>query len=192
MSWRPRLRHLPYLYSSDWVSANTVAWNRVLAGVRGAPGLRYLEIGAFQGRSANWFLDNILTHADSAATLVEPFLYSPRWVCEWNLRVAGHRRRAVILPGLSGDVLPRLPSASFQVIYVDGSHKAADVARDAGEAWRLLAPGGYLIFDDYLWGAGDKAPTDRPQPAIDAFLATRAAQCELLEKGWQVIVRRGA
>jgi predicted O-methyltransferase YrrM len=190
MAWFPKLRYLPYLYSADWVTFNARGWDRVLAGLKAVPGLRYLEVGAFEGRSANWFLDHILTHASSAATLVEPFLYSPRWALEWNLRMAGHSSRARVLQGRSTELLPGLAAQQFDIVYVDGSHRAADVAADAREAWRLLKPGGVLIFDDYLWGKGEKQPGERPQPAIDEFLGSHAQACELLAKGWQVIVRK--
>ncbi len=41
----------------------------------------------------------------------------------------------------------------FDVVYVDASHMAGDVLSDAVLAWKLLAPGGIMIFDDYAWSS---------------------------------------
>ena len=63
--------------------------------------------------------------------------------------------------------------AQFELIYVDGSHLGLDVLIDAAYAWQLLAPGGFLVFDDYSWAELGDSPLLRPRPAIDAFLNTR-------------------
>jgi predicted O-methyltransferase YrrM len=63
----------------------------------------------------------------------------------------------------------------FDLAYIDGSHQAPDVLFDAVAAFRLVRPGGLIIFDDYLWtGAPQRegAAVDLlhcPKPAIDAF-----------------------
>ena len=38
---------------------------------------------------------------------------------------------------------------NFDLIYIDASHYAPDVLSDAVLAFKLLKPGGILIFDDY-------------------------------------------
>lgn len=61
----------------------------------------------------------------------------------------------------------------FDFIYVDGSHQAPDVLCDAVLAFRLLKPGGMMVFDDYLWHEDLKDGRDPlrcPKPAIDAFV----------------------
>jgi len=54
------------------------------------------------------------------------------------------------------------------LIYIDASHYAPDVLSDAVIAFKLLKPGGMLIFDDYLW-SGDENIVYYPKIAIDAF-----------------------
>jgi len=57
---------------------------------------------------------------------------------------------------------------NFDLIYIDASHYAPDVLSDAVIAFKLLKPGGMLIFDDYLW-SGDENIVYYPKIAIDAF-----------------------
>jgi predicted O-methyltransferase YrrM len=62
----------------------------------------------------------------------------------------------------------------FDLIYVDGSHTAADVMIDAVLAFQLLRVGGVMIFDDYLWSMEPALfvdPLNTPKPSIDAFVA---------------------
>lgn len=40
---------------------------------------------------------------------------------------------------------------SFDLIYVDANHNPKDVLQDAVLAFNLLKPGGFMVFDDYLW-----------------------------------------
>jgi cephalosporin hydroxylase len=77
----------------------------------------------------------------------------------------------------------------YDFIYIDGSHIAKDVLTDACMAWPLLKRGGFMVFDDYLWGE----PRDilhRPKPAIDAFVNIYAEEVEMIHIGYQLIVRK--
>ena len=56
----------------------------------------------------------------------------------------------------------------FDFIYVDGSHESSDVLFDCVVAFRMLAPGGTMAMDDYLWQV-DTGAEFRPKLAIDAF-----------------------
>jgi predicted O-methyltransferase YrrM len=91
--------------------------------------------------------------------------------------------------GQSQELLRSEPLYSFDFVYIDGSHKAADVLEDAILSLRLLKPGGIMIFDDYLWAAFED-PLDNPRPGIDAFLHAFAQQYDLLWFGNQVAVRK--
>ncbi|MDP1682153.1 MAG: class I SAM-dependent methyltransferase [Burkholderiales bacterium] len=50
--------------------------------------------------------------------------------------------------GVSAEILPKLESNSFDVIYIDGSHYYDDVAFDLKESDRILKIGGILCGDD--------------------------------------------
>ena len=68
-------------YPEDYVSREVLHWERALAGFKGKR-VRALEIGSFEGRSAVWFLENVLTHEESTIVCIDSFLdYSrePPW-----------------------------------------------------------------------------------------------------------------
>jgi predicted O-methyltransferase YrrM len=69
----------------------------------------------------------------------------------------------------------------FDFIYIDGSHHAADVLLDGLMAWKLLRPGGVMVFDDYLWATGGKYnPLECPKYAVDTFVTLHMDQLLML------------
>jgi predicted O-methyltransferase YrrM len=137
-----------------------------------------------------WFLQHVLTGPGSTITCVDLFddaVIALRF--SHNVRISGRTSQVVRLAGRSDDVLPGLEPACYDAIYVDGDHKAMAVLLDAALAWRLLRPGGVMIFDDYLWGR-DRPPSARPRMAIDLFLDAWGPQLEVLHRGYQVAVRK--
>jgi predicted O-methyltransferase YrrM len=62
--------------------------------------------------------------------------------------------------------------ASFDLVFVDGSHQASDVLTDLVLGYDLCKIEGTIICDDYLWSmepAGKQDPLNMPKQAIDAF-----------------------
>ncbi|MGE0492270.1 MAG: class I SAM-dependent methyltransferase [Vulcanimicrobiota bacterium] len=145
-----------------------------------------LEIGSFEGRSACWFLE---AFPHSHLTCVDPFyddIYEQRF--EHNVRRAGGEGRVTRCKGRSEAILPTLAPESYDLIYIDGSHKAVHVLFDALMGLELLRPGGVMVFDDYLWCL--QLPSeDRPQLAIDFFLKQHP-ELQVLYHGYQVMVRK--
>ena len=60
--------------------------------------------------------------------------------------------------GATRDILPQLEPASFDIIYVDGSHAVDDVTFDVTQAMRLIRDGGIVCGDDL----------ELPREAVDA------------------------
>jgi hypothetical protein len=58
----------------------------------------------------------------------------------------------------------------FDLIYVDGSHMAADVLSDAIMSFHLLRVGGALVFDDYAVTDVDTDDLRHPHMAINSFM----------------------
>jgi predicted O-methyltransferase YrrM len=90
-----------------------------------------------------------------------------------------------------------LPLESFDIVYIDGSHATADVLEDAVLSYRLLKPGGVLIFDDYR-GAGalgqgpltrDKT-SDFPKAAIDRFVQCFEDSLRVMHNSYQLILKK--
>ena len=177
-------------FTADWGGPYVADWSRHLAHLRGRPDVRMLEIGSYEGRSALWFLDQILTHDTARLTCVDAFFrLPPEMRFDHNVRLSGHGNRLTKIKAKSAEILPGLPEASFDAIYVDGDHRAAPVLLDVACCWRLLKPSGVMILDDYLWEL-DKAHVDRPQLAIDLFLEMVADRVEILHRDYQIIIRK--
>jgi predicted O-methyltransferase YrrM len=181
-----------YSFTSDYVSIHVTNWKQLLEEYRDRPGVCMLEIGSYEGRSAVWFLENVLTHPTAGIVCVDLFT-GPTFALRFdhNIRISGAGHKVTKLQGPSEDVLSRLPRDHFDLIYVDGEHQAKYVLMDAAMSWYTLKPGGVMIFDDYLWDL-EKAPRDRPQMAIDLFLESFEGQYELLLRGYQVAIRKRA
>lgn len=183
-------RSTSFAFTADFITWQIPVWQRFLSPMKGQPNLQFLEIGSFEGRSAVWLLDNVLTHPAARLTCVDPFhqrAYEMRF--DHNMRISGHAGQVIKLRGPSAEVLASLKDAAYQCIYVDGSHRAVDALMDAMQAWRLLEPGGILIFDDYEWEP-ERPPLDRPKLAVDLFLAALEGRYDVLHREYQVILRK--
>ena len=193
---RVQLKPGQYNFSRDLFSDRVESWSKVLTPLAGKPDLHYLEVGVFEGRSVVWMLENILTDPSSRVTAVDIFPADLEQRFRANVAHAGASERVAVRVGQSREVLPGLPATSVDVAYIDGSHTADDVLADAVGVWRLLEPGGVLIFDDFLWvGRGGKQllPTEsRPSLAVAAFLTTHRNEIELLYNDYQVMIRKVA
>ena len=178
-----------YDFTVDYISGLLDSWTRLFAALADRP-VRFLEIGSYEGRSTVWFLENVLRHPESTITCIDIFS-EERWDLRFvhNIRASQSAAKVHKLKGRSADRLLELAGQRFDVIYIDGSHDAADVLLDATLSWPLLAPGGILLFDDYGWDP-EKLASERPQLAIDLFLEAMQGKFEVLRKNYQVAVRK--
>lgn len=180
-------------FSHDWFSHNIPNILSSLAKIDGSVE-KMLEIGSHEGRSACWFLANVLP-ADG--TLVCLDIWHPddlHDTFQQNVQAVGKpSQRITAVKAPSYDSLAGLIAAGrrgwFDLVYVDGSHTAYDTLADMTMAWGLLRPGGLMLVDDYLW---DQAPADcdRPKAAVDSFVRCFANQVDVLHQGWQVHLRK--
>jgi predicted O-methyltransferase YrrM len=194
-------------FTVDWFDYYTANLERILVPFQGRPRVRMLEIGAYEGRSTIWFLESILSGPGSHLTTVDTWEGSaendPREMDAVRERferntarfVAEGRLTVVVAPSqpyLAGQVANR-PSAGtaggYHIIYVDGSHTAADVLSDAVLSWALLEPGGVMVLDDYLWDMM-QSEQERPRFAIDSFLACFFGQYDEILRGNQIGLRK--
>ncbi|MDD5671155.1 MAG: class I SAM-dependent methyltransferase [Candidatus Omnitrophica bacterium] len=180
-----------YKFTADWVSSNVPVWEKVLAPYKGAPGVNYLEIGVWEGRSAIWMLENILTDPSSRMTALDIFPPESHARFLSNLEKSGVKDKVTVIKGYSQIELRKLPLDSFDIIYVDGSHMAGDVLADAVLSWPLLKNGGILIFDDYQWER--PYPDDLlPKTGIDSFITAFRLQTIIVHQGYQMILKKNA
>jgi SAM-dependent methyltransferase len=181
-----------YRFTQDWFHFHEDHWLHHFGHLAGCANLRFLEIGSFEGRSARWMLRNLLTGAGSHLICVDPFVGYPDQERNFdhNMALAQAATKVLKLRGKSGEVLPILPQSAFDLIYIDGSHAGLDVIQDAAESWRLVKPGGIVVFDDYENAVFPDSFSLAGKPAIDAFLDMIDGRYELLFKDWQVAIRR--
>jgi len=189
-----------YQFRTEWFSRHIPIWEVALKEFKGKPDVHYLEIGLFEGRSAFWVLENILTHPTARLTGIDPFLvdykYSPSYYKESNdykttfysnLKLSGLENKTTVIEGFSQVELRKLPLKSYDIIYIDGSHETSDCMEDAILCWRLLKDGGVLIFDDYLI---HEIANDNAKNAIDVFYRFFGKHFEVVHQGWQVILKK--
>lgn len=180
----------------DWFSPNVPVWREAFSELAGQPDLQYLEIGCYEGRSAVWMLENVLTDPTSRLTCIDPYEahigeeVKQRFL-ENVARAAGDPERVKLIQGYSQVEMRKLPLDRFHIIYIDGDHRAGPVLEDAVTAWRLLRQGGLMAFDDYDWELQRPLP-DRPQMGVDFFVEAFRGRLEVVHRDYQLIVRKTA
>lgn len=171
-------------FSNEWFPTWQPMWVEAMAKMGWDRTKRHqiIEIGAFEGQCTSWLSDVLIGSDESRVIVIDPFTGSMEHSDEQkdalfdrfsaNTRQLGSPQRIVVKQGMSGDVLPQLICQNVQadLIYIDGSHLARDVLADAVMAWRLLVPGGILVFDDYMWPLYRDNPALHPKMGIDAFV----------------------
>jgi predicted O-methyltransferase YrrM len=161
--------------------------------------VRALEIGAFDGVSANLMLDLLFPHPDSTVHCIDPYLADPttpqvsvetKDVFLRNCITGKHENSIQLYEGRSLEVLAWMINEpdhfeSYDFIYVDGSHLAPFVLQDAVLAWNLLKRGGIMIFDDYGLKY-DSLGVSPPKEAIDAFLKVYGKYVHIFESAYRL------
>ena len=180
----------PYEFTYDWFTSAVPIWTRVLAPYAGRPETHYLEVGVFEGRSAIWMLNNILTHPTSTLTGIDLFPGDLKERYLANLQLSGAAEKAITIAGRSQDELRNLKPDSYDIIYIDGGHTADMVLADAVLCWDLLKVGGLLIFDDYRWKREEYPAEVRPGVSIESFITAYRNFLELVHLDYQAIVRK--
>lgn len=165
---------------------------------------RFLEIGAFEGRSTVWFAENMLQDGGSIVSIdtweggeehkasgEDMKSVEERFDHNRGVFTAKFPKRYVCKTKQSSyDALAALAGPpQFDFVYVDGSHTARDVLTDAIMAWPLIKPDGVMVFDDYMWG-DPKNPLHRPKIAVDAFTNIFGGELSIVYMGYQLIVRK--
>ena len=142
-------------YTTAWHDHHAAAWNMfVPTRISNA-----LEIGSFEGRSANWLLTN---RNVGHLTCVDPFAHNadacsnPEYSNRFDRNVLdkfGEKVTKVV--GYSPDAVPE---GEYDFIYIDGEHSYNQAMRDLERAWPMLTPGGLMIVDDIAFWCENFAP----------------------------------
>lgn len=174
-------------FTQDWTTRHFPKWQEVLAPFAGREKIRALELGSFEGRSAVFFLANIVTHPTAKLICIDHWRDSTvyrRFL--GNLLNCDGQDRCEVRRSDTHQML-RGMRQRFDFVYVDADHRADAVLTDAVLCWSLLNIGGVLIFDDYRW---ERPGVMAPKIGIDAFMTAFEGQYEILHMGWQVILKK--
>ena len=193
-------------FTRDWFSSRIPVWSEILQpGLQGKANAKALELGSFEGRSALWTLEHLLTGRGAHLTCVDDFRRIPGTSSSTpqevktrflnNLSAHIRTRRARLLEGDAADVLrysselaTRAARASYDFIYIDTSNNMRTLLEQAVLVWPLLKARGFLVFDDYTHSREHDQAC--PRPGIDAFLTAYASQLKVRHSGWSVIVQK--
>jgi predicted O-methyltransferase YrrM len=180
-------------FTQDWFSNNIPNFEAAKQVI--PSNKRILEIGCFEGRSTCWMLENMLAD-DGTIYCVDTFkggqehsnlnLTNLRKVFEENVYIAQKLNQEVnVIEKLSSKALATLitKETEFDFIYVDGSHEMMDVLTDAVMAFKVLKPGGVMLFDDY--GGGQDV-----RKAVDLFLIGCGDLCTVLCCNYQLAIQK--
>lgn len=153
---------------------------------------KILEIGSFEGSSAVYFSDNMLDHSEAELTCVDPFESNDPTT---PFSMEGNDTMHLFINNISKSknfqkiMFHRMYSyefynkntKKFNFIYVDGSHLIDDIKIDFNESLKILELGGFLAFDDYLWGDGSI------KKCIDDLYEENKDKLKILGHGYQII-----
>lgn len=173
-------------FTSNWTDNRLESWLPFLEPLKGQA-VKALEIGTFEGRTARWFLENILTGQGSFLHCIDPYRYRDRVelrsvqraskLVERNLAEFGGRYK--LHRDFSFNVLPQL-SVLLDLAYVDGDHSAAACFHDMCHSFRLLKSGGIMIVDDIQETRPENWGLNCPLAACHLFVRMFGDRCEKL------------
>ncbi len=184
-------------FSTDWVNAKIPFWLEAFSALT-ARQIEVLEIGSWEGMSSCFLLR---TFPEARLTCVDTWMGGDEHQgrlglneieANFEANIATFRERVTKIRNSSlGFFAATPPEARFDLIYVDGSHRADDVIVDAIQSHARLKVGGLMILDDYLWREYDDW-RNNPAPAINAFLKMKPGCYEYLLVYHQIILRKVA
>ncbi len=196
MTLRQYLKRDHYQFTRYWFRhRNFITFREYVYPVWAGRPISYLEIGVFEGQSISWMLEQVLTHPDSRAVGIDPWLMTTKideGIME-KVRVRAYHNTGVfpncqLFRGTSIDVLGRMlrkgnwkgfrPNC-FDLCMIDGDHNQYGVLADALLCFKLVRPGGWLLFDDV---ENQVRKTKHVREGVDMFLEQVGSQVKLLWK----------
>jgi len=181
-------------FTQDWFSHNIPNFELCMSKL---PNNRlFLEIGAFEGRSTCWLLENGLSNKGTIVC-IDPFSGSvehggidfpaveSRFWSNTN-EIKKLEQKVSLFKDTSYKALAQMIGFkyTFDFIYVDGSHAPEVALTDACMAWGLLRKGGVMLFDDYEY------PHEATGDGINGFLAGFEGHYDLVLSNYQLAVQK--
>lgn len=173
-------------FTQDWFTHNIPNFEKCLALVPERK--RFLEIGAYEGRSTCW----LIQHIDKYGTIysIDPYPNMPeieeRFIENTREAVKGTSIISCLVKDMSYTALAKMISQhqEFDFIYIDGDHDPATTLADAAMAWGMLKTGGVMLFDDYEY------PQEPTKVGIQGFMQGFVGKYDLVLQNYQLAVRK--
>jgi len=193
-------------YPNWFRQTGEAAFAHLLGPLRHKNHVAMLQVGAFVGHASAWLCSNVLQHSGGRLHDVDTWAGSDEAVHRTMdftdvERAYDDRMRAWMSRGLvtkykmtSDEFFNQLsPTVTYDFVYIDGDHHAAQVFTDANNAHRHLNVGGIVAFDDFIWSSGSGNAEDDPCPGIWRFATAHINRdYELIAAGSQLWLRRVA
>lgn len=182
-------------FTTDWFSMRTPAWDWALRHhFTHFKSPRVLEIGSWEGLSANFILKTL---PNASLTCVDTWEGSDEHSghklgdveARFDRNVQRFKGRITKWKGRSQDFFRSAGKEKFDFIYVDGSHHFIDVLVDSFLSHEVLRIGGMVVFDDYLWDVYEN-PRSNARLAINIFIAHHRRSYKVLHAGYQLILKK--
>ena len=184
-----------YEFTQDWFTHNIPQWEEFLKPLDGTP-CRLLEIGSFEGRSATWMADNLLSHPDSTLTCIDPWTHQSTHgfggeeLFDKNKARCPRGGQIGKIKGYSQDFLRwHRPHFQYDFAYIDGNHESSAVIVDWVYTLPLMKKGGLVCFDDYRWRDPSLQVDVLPEWAIDSITKFWRHCTEMIHRTDQVWMR---
>jgi hypothetical protein len=155
-----------FQYSKRWfLSRNHASFCKYIYPKWAGKPIFYLEIGVFEGLSMVWMMQHVLTHPDSKAVGVDPWLMTCKPdtydmdkirkkafhnTSPWKDRCKLVRANSVelLLSAYKPNIFHGVQRNSLDLCMIDGDHTAPGAWNDARLVKPLLKRGGWMLFDD--------------------------------------------
>ena len=158
--------------------------------------LNILEIGSYEGLSACFFSDTLLSHPQSRLVCVDPFDLSDPTTPLTSVTEERFLRNISNSVNASKISTYRMTSDEyfanrqgedilFDFVYIDGSHVPEHIISDFDNAFSCTKRGGIIWFDDYQ-GNGDMRITN----AIDQCITRNQGHLDIIFDGRREIAIR--
>ena len=142
-----------------------------------------LEIGSFEGNSSMFFARHL---PNSKIYCVDNWIGTEEYnnlnfkSLEKNFDENLNKFNNIIKNKCTSDEFFENNNLNFDLIYIDGYHKAEQVLKDFKNAWNVLNKNGILIFDDFIWKFFEKIE-DNPCFVINDYLKTLKYDFKILK-----------
>ena len=157
--------------------------------------LKVLEIGSYEGRSSVFILEYLKNAHLTCVDNFEPFQELLGDNKKFNLvyenfikNINRYSKRVSVKKEKSSNFFFNNKD-KFDFIFIDGSHKFADVINDAFESFKILNSGGIIIFDDFLWHNHQKF-NNSITFAIITFLHSNKNKIKIIYSNYQIMIKK--